>query len=107
MTADMLSQMGDVIIPVLAIGAVVVLSVVKVMSRHQQAMARILNENAKTAGSASDIDAMRQDLRMLRDTVNQQSIALDNLRGMLATRETANLPPNAPNMEERLGHPGR
>ena len=102
MLALALTNWDEIILPGLAIFAVVVLRMVKMMIAHQQAMAKIINENQTRVALPSELDDVRGDLRRLQDAMHQQAIALDNVRGMLALQEPQR-PPAAPTIEERLG----
>ena len=74
--------------------------IIAILTSHQQKMAQIYREGAQRLGANdADLIALREEMRQLRELVQQQAIVLDNI-AMLQTR-SADLPPQAP-LETRL-----
>jgi len=78
-------------IPIVAL----LIPIVAIMSQHQQKMAMLY----RTGASEAEIQQLRAEIQMLRDLVNQQALAMDNLSTTLARRSEV---PAAPVMQERV-----
>lgn len=67
-------------IPILAILMVFGIPIIAILTSHQQKMARLFAENHQNANlSNPETQALRAEVRELKELVLQQSIALDNL----------------------------
>lgn len=64
------------LIPILAL----MIPIVVILTRHQQKMAEILRSDATRPTVVNpEMELLRQEMRMLRETVNQQTIQMDNM----------------------------
>ena len=70
--------MGEEMIPIVAIIATFGVPLVWILTAHQRKMAEIIHRTHQQQGS-SQVEAVTQEVRDLRQMVIQQSIALDNL----------------------------
>lgn len=70
---------GDVLpflIPILAL----MIPIVVILTRHQQKMAEIMRSDSMRQNTVNpEMELLRQEMRMLRETVNQQTIQMDNM----------------------------
>lgn len=76
-------------IPILAL----LIPIVAILVAHQQRMAQIIHQGHGAKG-ATEIDALRSEVRELKELLHQQSIAMDNL----VTHQTKLPPP----LEDRM-----
>ncbi len=69
---------------------------IRILTSHQQKMAQILQQNQQGALQSPDMDSMRRDIEVLKATVNQQTVLLDNIanqqRELLQAIRTPQLP---------------
>lgn len=68
-------------IPILAL----MIPIVALLVTHQQKMAEIIHRNAKSNTSDAEIAALREDIRSLRDALNEQSLAIEAVRDLQGT----------------------
>jgi hypothetical protein len=52
---------------------------IRILTSHQQKMAQILSQNQQGALQSPDMESMRRDIEILKATVNQQTVMLDNI----------------------------
>ncbi len=67
----------ELLIIVVVMGFVLITRTIKTMTAHQQRMAQILNPQNQTANP--EIAALRQEVDILKATVNQQTLLIDSL----------------------------
>lgn len=69
--------------------------IVAILTNHQQKMAKLIhggqNENNMNAALLNELQAMRTEVAQLREVVNQQALAVDDMRSF-----------PRPNVPERL-----
>ena len=84
-----------VMIPIIAL----MIPIVAIWTKHKYALEELrMKQHGATSKLAEDVDALRQDVRELRDHLHQQMIAVDNL---VTNRPTAqDVPGDVP---KRLG----
>ena len=73
-------------IPIIAVGAPFLMIIVGQMTKHQQRMAELIQQNGQAAVDPR-IDALQRDVADLKDLVHQQTIALDRLGTPLPNAE--------------------
>jgi hypothetical protein len=74
------------IIPVLAILMIFGIPIIAILTSHQQKMAKLFAENHQIANLPNpETQALRAEVRELKELVLQQTIALDNLHRPLPT----------------------
>ena len=86
--ADFEAGMLAICIPIIAL----IIPIVAILTRHQRQMAEIVHQprnNALPPELISEIHALRQEVSMLRERVNQQTITIDSLGGRLPAAEIA------------------
>jgi prephenate dehydrogenase len=66
------------LIPIL----IFLLPIVAVLTQHQRKMAEIIHANK--GANTGDLDALREEVARLRELVEQQTIALDNLSSRMS-----------------------
>jgi ATP-dependent 26S proteasome regulatory subunit len=55
-------------------------AIVAILVKHQQRMAEIMAAQNRDAVSASDVAALREEIRAVREAMTEQSLALEALR---------------------------
>lgn len=81
-------------IPILAL----TIPIVAILVSHQQKMAQIIhNGQGRSDQVTSEIQALRDEVRSLREIVHQQTIALDSAVNLRST------PPPTDSIQQRLG----
>ena len=65
---------------------VIAIPIVAMFNAHQRKMAEIIHKGQSVP--AGELEAIRQELRELRGLVNQQTIALDDIRGKQSSTQT-------------------
>lgn len=64
--------------------------IVAILVSHQQKMAQLIYGGSRTAQQDQEIAAMKEEMRMLRETVSQQTLLLESLNNR-ALRQGDNL----------------
>ena len=82
------------LIPIVAI----MIPIIAILTAHQRKMAEIIHSNNPNANA--EVDALRQEVMQLRSLVNQQTIAMDDLR-----RSQIGAAPQQADVQSRLGAP--
>lgn len=77
-------------IPILSI----VLAIVAVLAAHQRKMAEIIHSSQRNQNQPGELEAIRQELQSLRTQMNQQTIALDDMRNRQGV---------SPDISQRIG----
>ncbi len=79
------------LIPIVAI----MIPIIAILTAHQRKMAEIIHSSNPNANA--EVDALRQEVSQLRSLVNQQTIAMDDMR-----RSQIGTPPQT-DVQSRLG----
>jgi len=89
-----LVPLAGILVPIVAM----FIPIVIIFTRHQQKMAEIIHstQGQQTSG---ELEGIRQELRELRGLINQQTIALDDMR----TKQIS--APAQTDVQSRLGMP--
>jgi hypothetical protein len=80
-------------IPIIAL----MIPIVVILTTHQRKMAEIIHRNNSTP--SGDLDSIRQELQQLRMMMNQQTIAIDDVR----SKQTNSSLPQPTSVQDRLG----
>lgn len=65
------------LIPIIAILIGGLTTIVKMMTNHQKEMAEIFRQNSQTPELIDEIRSLRNELKEVKDQVNQQTLMLD------------------------------
>jgi predicted PurR-regulated permease PerM len=87
--------MGPEILALMIPIVVLMIPIVAILTSHQQKMAKIIHEG-RSNSTSSEIEALRQEIRELKQLVHQQSIAIDSFGARPAA------PPKPESIEHRL-----
>lgn len=83
-----------IFIPIIAL----VIPVVAILTKHQQKMAELVRQSPQL-GSMPEVHALRQEVAQMRQMMNDQMLALDQIRSALPARTE---PPAIPQIEQKL-----
>lgn len=67
------------IIPFMIPLTALMIPIVAILVSHQQKMAQLIHGGSRTAQQEAEIAAMKEEMRALRETVNQQTLLLDSI----------------------------
>ena len=62
-------------IPIIAL----MIPIVAILVKHQQAMAQLIHGGSRNAQQDQEIAAMKEEMRVLREAVNQQTLLLESI----------------------------
>lgn len=65
-------------IPIMALA----IPIVAILVNHQQRMAQIIHESSKGRLGDADVAALRDEIRALREAVNEQALAIESVRDL-------------------------
>jgi hypothetical protein len=75
-----------IMIPIIAL----MIPIVAILSKHQQTMAQLIHGGSRTAQQDQEIAALKEEMRVLRETVSQQTLLLESINNR-ALRHTDDL----------------
>lgn len=79
--------MPPTLIPVVAIVCTFAVPIVAILVHHQRKMAELIHQNhAQSLQPNQEVQALRHEIAELRQLMNQQTIAMDDLRSRLPAR---------------------
>ena len=81
-----------VLVPIFALA----IPIVAILTAHQRRMAEIIHSRQPV--NNMEVDALRQEIQQLRAMVNQQAIAMDDMRSRAAGQQ-----PGQAGIQDRLG----
>jgi len=71
---------ADTIVPVVMFVLIFSVPLVGILTKHQRAMAELAAQTARQ--DPMELQRMREEIAFLRDKVNEQTLALDNVRAL-------------------------
>lgn len=77
---------ASLIIPILAIGLPLMIPIIAILTSHQRKMAELFRSNVVPPELMHELQALRAEVPVLRERVNEQAIQVDNLMGLAPRR---------------------
>ena len=89
-----IEEILPIFIPIIAL----IIPVVAILTKHQQKMAELMRQSPQAAPSP-EVHALRQEVAQMRQLMNDQMLALDQIRSALPARTD---PPAIPQVEQKF-----
>ena len=93
--------MGDILIPLAAIGLIFGIPIVAIVTSHRQKM-KEMELKAKTHSTPHEIQVLQNELLTLRERVNEQALDVEKLKDMVRMGALSARPANGETEEQRL-----